>query len=88
MPTEINRQSLPAIEPAGMQRAAVSEDDTPDASSFGLMPLAIAGILAFVLHIASGVILERSHTGAVDAALDDGVTCPAEQSPRQALPYD
>jgi hypothetical protein len=61
----------------------------PDAISPSLVPLAIIAILALILHVASGVVLDRSHAGATGAALDDAVTCAAEMSPPQpSLPYD
>jgi hypothetical protein len=86
MPTEINRPSAPTIEAAGTPPAALN---TPEATSFGLTPLAIAAILALVLHVAAGVMLDRSHASPMAAAFDDCVTCPAETSPPQpSLPYD
>lgn len=89
MPTEINRPSAPALEAAGTPQTALPEVNTPDATSLGLTPLAIAAILALVLHVASGVMLDRSHASPMAAALDDCVTCPAEASPPQpSLPYD
>ncbi len=89
MPTEINRPSAPTIGPAGAPRTALPVVNTPDATSLGLTPLAIAAILALVLHVAAGVMLDRSHASPMAAALDDCVTCPAEPSPPQpSLPYD
>jgi hypothetical protein len=89
MPTEINRPSAPTIGPGGTPQAALPGISTPEARPLGLTPLAIAAILALVLHVASGVMLDRSHASPVGAALDDGVTCPTEASPPQpSLPYD
>ena len=89
MPTEITRPSTPTIEPAGTPQAALPGINTPEVRPLGLTPLAIAAILALVLHIASGVMLDRSHASPVGAALDDCVTCPAEARPPQpSLPYD
>jgi hypothetical protein len=63
--------------------------NTPESPSLGLTPLAIAAILALVLHVASGIMLDRSHASPTAAALDDSVTCPVETSPPQpSLPYD
>ena len=88
MPTEINRPSAPTIEAAGTPQAALPGVNTPDATSLGLTPLAIAAILALVLHVAAGVMLDRSHASPM-AALEDCVTCPAEATPLQSsLPYD
>jgi hypothetical protein len=89
MPTEINRPSAPAIGPAGTPGAALSGINSPETTSLGLTPLAIAAILALVLHVATGVMLDRSHASPMGVALDDCVTCPAEASPpRPSLPYD
>jgi hypothetical protein len=89
MPTEINRPSAPAIGPARTPQAALPGISTPEARPLGLTPLTIAAILALVLHLASGVMLDRSHASPVNAALEDGVTCPTEASPPQpSLPYD
>ena len=89
MPTEINRPSAPTIEPAGTPQAALGGISTPEARPLGFTPLAIAAILALVLHVASGVMLDRSHARPMAAAFDDCVTCPAEASPPQpSLPYD
>jgi hypothetical protein len=42
-----------------------------------------------VLHVAAGVLLDRSHASPAAAAFDDCVTCPADVSPPQpSLPYD
>jgi hypothetical protein len=89
MPTEIRSPSAPLIEQAETPQAVPSGINSPDATSLDLTPLAIAAILALVLHVASGVMLDRSHASPVGAALDDGVTCPTEASPPQpSLPYD
>ena len=89
MPTEINRPSAPTIGPAGAPQTALPVVNTPDATSLSLTPLAIAAVLALVLHVASGVMLDRSHASPIAAALDDCVTCPAEASPPQpSLSYD
>ncbi len=89
MPTEINRPSAPTIEAAGTPQAALPGVNSSEATSLGLTPLAIAAILALVLHVAAGVMLDRSHASPMAAALDDCVTCPAEASPPQpSLPYD
>jgi hypothetical protein len=79
MPTEITRPSASAI---GHSKAP------------SIRPLAIAAALALVLHIASGVLLDRSHASPVIepagfADLDDEAKCPAEvRQPAPSLPYD
>jgi hypothetical protein len=89
MPTEINRPSAPTIGPTGTPQVALPGISTPEAPPLGFTPLAIAAILALVLHVASGVTLDRSHASPMGAALDDCVTCPAEAStPQPSLPYD
>jgi hypothetical protein len=89
MPTEINRPSAPTMEAAGTPQAALPAVNTPDATSLGLTPLAIAAILALVLHVASGVMLDRSHASQAGAALDEAIACVTEASPPQpSLPYD
>jgi hypothetical protein len=57
-------------------------------------PLTIAAVIAFViLHLVSGVLLERSHASptvepSAFAALDDEAKCPAEVKQPEPLPYD
>jgi hypothetical protein len=62
---------------------------------FSVSPLTIAAMIAFViLHLVSGVLLERSHASptvepSAFAALDDEAKCPAEvKQPEPPLPYD
>jgi hypothetical protein len=89
MPTEINRPSAPTIGAAGTAPDILPKINSPDATSLGLTPLAIAGILALILHVASGVMLDRSHASPAAAAFDDGVTCATEiAAPQRPLPYD
>ena len=89
MPTEINRPSAPMIGAAETPQAALPGINTSEVRPLGLTPLVVAAILALVLHVASGVVLDRSHASPVDAALDEGVTCPAEPSPPPpSLAYD
>ena len=92
MPTEINQPSTPAAGIAGTPPVILPKINLPNSSnatSLGLTPLAIAAILALVLHVASGVMLDRSHARPTSAASVDTATCPAEASPPQpSLPYD
>ena len=89
MPTEIRNPSAPLIEQAGTPQTVPSGINSLDATVLGLTPLAIAAVLALVLHVASGVMLDRSHASPIGAAVDDCVTCQAETSaPRPSLPYD
>jgi hypothetical protein len=77
------------MESTGTPPVILPKINSPETTSLGLTPLAIAAILALVLHIASGVMLDRSHASPVGAAFDDCVTCPAEARPPQpSLPYD
>jgi hypothetical protein len=62
---------------------------------FSVSPLTIGAMIAFViLHLVSGVLLERSHASptvepSAFAALDDEAKCPAEvKQPEPPLPYD
>ena len=80
MPTEIRSASAP---PIGRSKAS------------DISPLAIAATVAFViLHLVSGVMLERSHASPTIspsgfAILDDEATCPTEATqPERSLPYD
>ena len=80
MPTEIDQAAGPAN---GYSR-------TPSVG-----PLAILATVAItILHLVSGVMLERSHaSSAIEppalAVLDDEATCSAEvRPPEPALPYD
>jgi hypothetical protein len=57
-------------------------------------PLTIAALLAVVLHLVSGAMLERSHASPADDALasaapDDEAKCASEEkSSERPLPYD
>ena len=80
MPTEIRSAPAPVI---GRCKAS------------SISPLAIAATAAFViLHLVSGVMLERSHASPTTlpsgyAVLDDEAKCPAEaMQPERSLPYD
>ena len=85
MPTEITRAST----------SIVGRSTMLEGRPLRVGPLTVAATIAFVvLHLVSGVLLERSHASpAVEpsafAALDDEARCPAEMpEPRPALPYD
>jgi hypothetical protein len=85
MPTEITRASAPVI---GHSRVR-------EINPLGISPLAAAATVLFVvLHLVSGVMLERSHARpaiepAALAALDDEAKCPAEPRRREpSLPND
>jgi len=41
-----------------------------------LTPLVIIAVLTLVLHVATGIVLDRSHAGPADAALDDAGDVP------------
>jgi hypothetical protein len=89
MPTEITRASTPI---AGRSR---TPEVTPKVSPRTVSPLTIAATIAFVvLHLVSGVLLERSQASPAAepsalAALDDEAKCPAEiRPPEPSLPYD
>jgi hypothetical protein len=88
MPTEISRPSAPTIgheAPQVVRRGISSHEARPQS----LTPLAIVAILALVLHVASGIVLDRSHASPAGAVLDDAVTCADGMSPPQPpLPYD
>jgi hypothetical protein len=80
MPTEVRSASAPII---GRSKAS------------NISPFAVAATAAFVvLHLVSGVMLERSHASptiasSAYAALDDEAKCPAEaRQPERFLPYD
>jgi hypothetical protein len=73
---------------------------TPEVSRLTVSPLTIAATIAFVvLHLVSGVLLERSQASQAaepsalaalhNEALDDEAKCPAEiRPPEPSLPYD
>ena len=69
MPMEIRRPSTRIIE----------QIRAPDVTSLSLTPLAIIAVLAFVLHLAGGMMLERSQAsgmiGAGSVVVDDEVGC-------------
>jgi hypothetical protein len=83
MPTEIRRPSAAIIEVAR----------TADARLLGIAPLGVIAFLAFVLHLAAGAVLDRSHASQLAPAAvgvaDDEAICAAEAKPPEpALPYD
>ena len=89
MPTEVNRPAAPTIGTAATPSTILPATNSRDATPLGLTPLAIIAILALVLHVASGIVFDRSHASPAGAALDDAVTCAAQTSPLQpSLPYD
>jgi hypothetical protein len=59
-----------------------------------IAPLAIAAALAMVLHLVSGIMLNRSHASpgiepAASAAAGEELTCTTETRPQESsLPYD
>ena len=82
MPTEIRRPSVPIAKAAR----------TSDARSLSITPLATIGILAFVLHLAAGAVLDRSHASQIApaevVAAGDEILCTPETKPREPLLYD
>ena len=84
MPTEIRRPSVPGTE----------NPTTSDARPLSITALAIIAILALVLHLAMGAVLDRSHASPTVASTavgesDDETRCPAETKPPEPeLPYD
>jgi hypothetical protein len=95
MPTEITRAPTPIV---GRSR-------TPEVNPLTVSPLTIAATIAFVvLHLVSGVLLERSQASPAaepsalaalrgeafhGEALDDEAKCLAEiRTPEPSLPYD
>jgi len=88
MPTEIRSPSAPTLE-RGESQTLLSGINLPEARPLKLAPLVIIAVLTLVLHVAAGIVLDRSHAGPAAAALDDAVTCPAgAQLPPPSLPYD
>jgi hypothetical protein len=58
-----------------------------------IRPLAIAAVLALVLHLGSGIMLDRSHASptsgpAAFAASEDEAMCMTETRQPPPLPYD
>jgi hypothetical protein len=99
MPTEITRAPTPIVGRSRKPKVA------PEVSPLAVSPLTIAATIAFVvLHLVSGVLLERSqaspaaepsalaalHDQALHfEALDFEAKCPAEiPPPEPSLPYD
>jgi hypothetical protein len=83
MPTEIRRPSARII---GQAR-------TPEAPPLNLTLLGTIAILTFVLHLATGAALYRSHasqmTPVMFGAAGGEVICASEtKQPERALPYD
>jgi len=88
MPTEIKSPSAPAIEP-GESQTLLSGTSPHEARPLNLTPLIIIAVLTLVLHVATGIALDRSHASPMGVALDEAVTCAAWTKPPQpALPYD
>jgi hypothetical protein len=88
MPTEIKPPSAPTIGP-GESQALLSGINSHEARPLNLTPLVIIAVLTLVLHVATGIVLDRSHASPAEVALDDAVTCPAgAKLPQPALPYD
>jgi len=83
MPTEIRRSSAQIIEQA---RA-------PEAPRLSLTLVGIIAALTFVLHLATGAVLYRSHASPIAPTVvgtaGDRALCVSEAKPlERALPYD
>ena len=83
MPTEISRPSAQTIE----------QPRAPEAPPLSLTLIGIIAILTFVLHLATGAALYRSHASqmapTVVGAAGDQVVCVSEpKPPERALPFD
>ena len=80
MPTEISRPSAQTIE----------QPRAPEAPPLSLTLIGIIAILTFVLHLATGAVLYRSHAGQIaPTSVDDQVVCVSEaKPPERALPFD
>ena len=83
MPTEIRRPSAQIIE----------QTRAPEAPQLSLTLLGIIATLTFVLHLATGAVLYRSHASpiapTVVGAAGDQAICVSEATPlERALPYD
>jgi hypothetical protein len=79
MPTQIRDPLLSIVDAA----------TTPDASPPSITPLAIIAIVAFVLHLAAGAVLDRSHARQLAPVAGGGPICCAEAMPPEpVLPYD
>ena len=83
MPTEISRPSAQTIE----------QPRAPEAPPLSLTLIGIIAILTFVLHLATGAVLYRSHAGEIGStatgATGDLTVCASEAKPlERTLPYD
>ena len=83
MPTEIRRPSAQIIE----------QTRAPGAPQLSLTLLGIIATLTFVLHLATGAALYRSHASqiaptVVGAAGDQAICVSEAKPPERALPYD
>jgi len=88
MPTEIKPPYTPTIE-HGESQTLLSEINPYEARPLNLTPLVVITVLTLVLHVATGIALDRPHAGPSGATLDEAVTCAAWTKPSQpALPYD
>ena len=88
MPTEIKPPYTPTVG-RGESQTLLSGISLPEARPLKLAPLVIIAVLTLVLHVATGIVFDRSHSGPANAALEDAVTCPAATMPQPpSLPYD
>jgi hypothetical protein len=89
MPTEIRRPSAPVTRYAGTPKAKSLTTSSRDVAPLSITSLTIIAILALVLHVAGGVMLDRSHAGTAMAVPDDETNRSADaRSPEPPLPYD
>jgi hypothetical protein len=88
MSMDTTQSSTSAVAPGVTPQPAPSRTSTREATSLSLVPLAIAAGLAVVLHVASGIMLDRSHAGPAGAALDAAIAGVAESPPQPSVPYD
>ena len=82
MPAEMRRSTAPVME----------SFRAPEYPPLSVTALGIIAILAFVLHLATGVALDRSHARrfapVADGVADDGSICTSEAKPPEPIPYD
>lgn len=79
---------MPVTGYGGALKTKSSTTSSRDAAPLGIAPLTIFAILAFVLHVASGVMLDRSHAGTMAVLADETSAAADARSPRPPLPYD
>ena len=88
MPTEIRRPSAAFTRYTGTLKAKSHTISSLDAAPLSITSLTTIAILALVLHVAGGVMLDRSHARTATVVADEDLAWVGDARSKEPLPYD